>query len=273
MELVKPQVFHVAKTEIDWDNLANYLDEVGATNYSINLEQQFESGLSGAEVLIEVMGRSCYRSFEPGLNKNVTKVREGNDVYIGNILDSKHGAVVEHGSDSYIFYNVSRVFTHELVRHRIGTAFSQESLRYVRLDNLKCWFPLTFESLPEPKKSQIQALWKDTFERLEDVQKQAAVILGLDDPNLKFKDKKKLTSAMRRLAPIGLATSIGFTANHRAMRWEIELRTSEAAEEEARLIFGEVFDHQVKLYPHLYQDVIIKEVDGLRAISFKNYKI
>ena len=32
--------------------------------------------------------------------------------------------------------NVSRVFTHELVRHRAGSAFSQESLRYVRLTDI-----------------------------------------------------------------------------------------------------------------------------------------
>jgi hypothetical protein len=35
----------------------------------------------------------------------------------------------------------SRVFSHEIVRHRPGTAVSQESRRYVRLDELPFWFP------------------------------------------------------------------------------------------------------------------------------------
>ena len=33
------------------------------------------------------------------------------------------------------------MFTHELVRHRVGTSISQESLRFVRLDDLPFWFP------------------------------------------------------------------------------------------------------------------------------------
>ena len=40
-----------------------------------------------------------------------------------------------------MLHNVSRVATHELVRHRAGVAVSQESLRFVRLDDLPFWFP------------------------------------------------------------------------------------------------------------------------------------
>ena len=83
-----------------------------------------------------------------------------------------------------------------------------------------------------------------------------------------FGTKKELTSAMRRLAPIGLATG-----NHRSIRWAIEQRTSAAAEEEIRLVFGKVYDEQVKRYPHLYGDANIEDVKGLRQVSFANYKI
>lgn len=51
------------------------------------------------------------------------------------------GSVIEHHVTNWIFADVSRVFTHELVRHRVGTAFSQESLRYVRLNDLGLWLP------------------------------------------------------------------------------------------------------------------------------------
>jgi thymidylate synthase (FAD) len=60
-------------------------------------------------------------------------VRTDQHEYLGNLLASLHGSVLEHASDTFAFHNVSRVFTHELVRHRAGSAFSQESLRYVRL--------------------------------------------------------------------------------------------------------------------------------------------
>ena len=42
---------------------------------------------------------------------------------------------------SFVLHNVSRVVTHELVRHRPGTAVSQESLRFVRLTDIPFWFP------------------------------------------------------------------------------------------------------------------------------------
>jgi|ERR1039458_235850 thymidylate synthase (FAD) len=263
MQQVTPQVFHVSQTICDDEGIQAYMNAVGVPDWITDAP-------SDAEKLIEVMGRGCYRSFAPGLNKNISKIREGNRQYTANILDSKHGSVLEHAGDGYIFLNVSRVFTHELVRNRVGNAFSQESLRYVRLDALKCWFPTVFEN--HPKRDQIFALWSAKFRSLEEGQVELAQLLDLDTIK-DFKTKKKLTSAMRRLAPIGLATMIGYSGNHRSIRWAIEQRTSEAAEEEMRLVFGEVFDEQLKRYPNLYQDAKIELVDGLRQISFENYKV
>src|SRR5260370_17723749 len=42
--------------------------------------------------------------------------------------------------------------THELIRHRPGTAISQESLRFVRLDELPFWFPGWAQEDPDPMK-------------------------------------------------------------------------------------------------------------------------
>jgi thymidylate synthase (FAD) len=275
MQFVKPQVFHVAQTTCDNVGIDAYMKAIGVEGWTTDAP-------SSAERLIEVMGRGCYRSFAPGLNKNISKIREGSDVYIKNILESKHGSVLEHAGDSYVFLNVSRVFTHELVRNRVGNAFSQESLRYVRLDALRCWFPTIFEELPlgvgdgslspNEMKDQIRALWVRTFETLEGAQVEMSNLLNLD--NLKnFKTKKMLTSAMRRLAPIGLATMIGYSGNHRSIRWAIQQRTDAAAEEEIRMVFGEVYDEQLRRYPNLYQDAKVVMVDNLRQISFENYKI
>ena len=90
---------------------------------------------------MEFAGRLCYRSWEPGLNKNVRQVRTNVEDYLDNLLKSMHGSVLEHSFYVFIFHQVSRVFTHELVRHRVGTSISQESLRFVRLDDLPFWFP------------------------------------------------------------------------------------------------------------------------------------
>jgi thymidylate synthase (FAD) len=263
MQFVKPKVFHVAQTSIIESGMQSYFDALGIPDWVTDAP-------TGAERLIEVMGRGCYRSFQAGMNKNVTKIREGNAAYIGNILKTKHGSVVEHASDSYIFLDVSRVLTHELVRNRIGNSFSQESLRYVRLDALKGYFPQVFEN--HPKRDAVMALFKTTFETLEGAQIELAQILELDELR-EFDTKKKLTSAMRRLAPIGLATMIGYTGNHRSIRWAIEQRTDTVAEEEIRLVFGQVAEEQKRCYPNLYQDMSGELVDGFMKYSFANSKI
>ena len=81
------------------------------------------------------------RPWAPGLNANVSKVREDSAEYLRNILKSGHGSVLEHANFTFLFHNVSRVFTHELVRHRAGAAYSQESMRFVRLTDIPFWFP------------------------------------------------------------------------------------------------------------------------------------
>jgi thymidylate synthase (FAD) len=116
------------------------------------------------------------------------------------------------------------------------------------------------------------AFFKATFETLEGAQIELAQLLELDEIK-EFDTKKKLTSAMRRLAPIGLATMIGYTGNHRSIRWAIEQRTDKVAEEEIRLVFGQVAEEQRRCYPNLYQDMSGEMVDGFMKYNFVNSKI
>jgi hypothetical protein len=53
----------------------------------------------------------CYRSWEPGLNPNVRRVRNDQVKYLENILSMVHGSVLEHASFTFVLHNVSRVFS------------------------------------------------------------------------------------------------------------------------------------------------------------------
>ena len=148
-----------------------YLEDVGGASW---LDRRLAEGDPNAgELLVEFGGRACYRSWEPGLNPNVTKVRTDQREYFENILRSAHGSVLEHASYSFALRNVSRVFTHELVRHRAGSAFSQESLRYVRLTDIGFRVPPALE----PVRDQVISL----VEQLEEFQVSAADALGVED--------------------------------------------------------------------------------------------
>lgn len=241
MRETRPEVFLIARPALDPEGLRGYLDAVGGASW---LDRR--AGAGAAETLVEFAGRACYRSWEPGLNPNVTRVREDQDDYLDNVLASGHGSVLEHVNYTFAFRDVSRVFTHELVRHRAGSAFSQESLRYVRLSEIGFRIPPALEPLRE----QVVAI----VERLEELQVDAARELGLDDDGVPFAVKKEATSALRRLAPLGLSTDIIWTANVRTLRHVIALRTAPGAEEELRLVFDRVARIATTEAPALFQD-------------------
>lgn len=247
MHRVTPKVFLVGETKLHSYGVDDYLKHVG-TSWQ---PHWLNGSLSDSERLVELFGRLCYRSWEPGLNPNVTKVREGNAEYLANVIQSKHGSVLEHVTTNWIFADVSRVLTHELVRHRAGMAFSQESLRFVRLTDLGLW-------LPDGTDPALVTLFEETFQTLEALQLKMAQMLGLDG-SADFHYKKTMTSLMRRAAPIGLATTIGVTFNMRALRHIGELRTSAATEVEFRVVMDQVMRTAKARWPNLFADFSCNE--------------
>jgi len=245
MHETTPSVYLIARPSIVVDGMRAYLRDVGGESWLDGRLGEAEEPNSG-ELLVEFGGRACYRSWEPGLNPNVTRVRTDQREYFANILRSAHGSVLEHASYSFALRNVSRTFTHELVRHRAGSAFSQESLRYVRLTDIGFRVPPALE----PVREQVLAI----VEQLEEFQLSAANELGIDEQGVPFHVKKEVTSALRRLAPIGLSTDIVWSANVRTLRHVIEMRTNDGAEEELRLVFDKIARIMQAEAPGLFQD-------------------
>ncbi|HTY98055.1 MAG TPA: FAD-dependent thymidylate synthase [Solirubrobacteraceae bacterium] len=259
MHETRPLVFLIARPSIDLEAMAGYLREVGGESWLRRRTEEPGEAPNPGELLVEFGGRACYRSWEPGLNPNVTKVRTDQREYFANILRSAHGSVLEHANYSFALRDVSRTFTHELVRHRAGSAFSQESLRYVRLTDIGFRVPPALEPVRERVVSIV--------EQLEEFQREAAEELGIDAEGVPFHVKKEVTSALRRLAPIGLSTDILWTANARTLRHVIEMRTAPGAEEEMRLVFDEIARLMLAEAPGLFQDFTRAE-DGSWAPEF-----
>jgi len=254
MRSVEPEIRLVARPQLDYDMIAEYLAEVGGSSWLERLDRdQLDND---AQNLAEFAGKMCYRSWEPGLNPNVKRVRDDQVVYLQNILAQAHGSVLEHISFTFVLHNVSRVFTHELVRHRPGTAVSQESLRFVRLADIPFWFPEWAREDEELMKRAGSLLGE-----MESFQRWMAEHFGLDDDGVKMHEKKHKTSFMRRFAPDGVATGIVWTANVRTLRHTIEARTDPGAEEEIRLVFNKIGELMRAEAPALFGDYEIRE-DG-----------
>jgi thymidylate synthase (FAD) len=255
MKSVEPEVYLVARPELDYDEVARYLGEVGGTAWLERLDRgDLEEELSDPQNLAEFAGRLCYRSWEPGLNPNVSKVRTDQTQYLENILRSLHGSVLEHVSFSFVLHNVSRVLTHELARHRPGVAISQESLRFVRLQDIPFWFPEWARKDAELMKRATALLTQ-----MEEFQGWMAEHFGLDAEGVPFKEKKHKTSFMRRFAPEGVGTGLVWTANVRTLRHVIEARTAAGAEEEIRLLFGKVGELMRREAPALFGDYVVED--------------
>ena len=259
MRETQPGVELISRPQLDWEALGRYLKHAGGETWMDLRKTTDDDAINSGQLLIEAAGRACYRSWDVGLNPNVTRIRKDQATYFTNLLRSGHGSVLEHANYSFVIYDVSRVFTHELVRHRAGSAFSQESMRFVRLDEIPFRIPESMESL----RPQIVSI----LETLEDFQITAAEHFGLDEEGKNFHEKKEITSALRRLAPEGVSTVIFWTANVRTLRHTIAARTDPGAEEELRTVFNTIGNLMVQEAPLLFGDFTV--VDGAWTTEYK----
>lgn len=268
-KFVEPEIFILAETKINYEGVQNYnkfLEFLGVPAWATDAK-------SDAEQLMETAGKLCYLSFSTDLNKNLTKTgtRNNYDYLQKGIIATEHGSVLEHATVTIAFMNVSRIFTHELVRHRTGAAYSQVSGRYVRTDDVHMFLPSVIKEKPHAVE-----LFKNAMMQMEVNMDRLANIFQIDEMKTpaQFSLKKILTSAFRRLIGNGQANHILATYNHRTLRHIIELRTSQHAEEEIRLAFHKLFLLLKDKFPAVYGDAKISEpINGIPEIVFEHKKV
>jgi len=214
-----PSVRLVGRLTIDESELAGFLEDEGVASWRTDAEV-------AGEKLVEVAGRLCYKSYakpRPG----------GNAAYLGHILEVGHGSVIEHAVYNFIITGVSRSFTHELVRHRAGFAYSQRSQRFV--DEKDCAF---VEPDPIAEDPELHQIWLDAvvaahaaYARL--AEGLTAKFSSIEDKTLR---RKKAREAARSILPNATETQIFVTANARALRHFIEARGDASADAEIRKV-------------------------------------
>ena len=251
---IKPKVYLIGITSVDIINLKEYLEDTNQKEFLYSWQQALDEGLSDMECLISFYAKLCYKSLVLGQNNNITKVRDISD-NIKSVINTGHGSVLEHVWLNFVITNCSRIFTHELVRHRVGTAFSQTSGRYVSIDQLD----LVIDPILNPVAQDIKEIQEFLENKLQQLRQKL-----LEEPNITdFTTKKKITSAIRRLAPNGQSNEIGFSCNIRALRHLVEMRTSRHAEWEIRYVFNQVADIIYQRWPLLLFGGNSKEIDNL----------
>jgi thymidylate synthase (FAD) len=252
---VRPIVIKIGETKADPIAMAEVLRHLGVSeDYA---SWFLSTRAADAQGLIEFAGRMCYESYQPHLNPNVTKIREDPAAYYRNILLRGDGSILEQSHLVFALLQISRVCSHEIVRHRVGTSISQESLRYVRPRELRFWIP---EELNDAQKKAMT----EAVEQVEAAYRNLEKSVPWDA--LAMDEKKRLTSALRRILPDGIATNMIWGANHRTLRWVIEMRTDPAAEVEIRMVFNQVAEICKRDYPLIYGDFTPTDLpDGTKS--------
>jgi thymidylate synthase (FAD) len=269
--LQHPGVVMISKPDVNIQGLRPFLEgfapELGFTSYLDD-----PTILPPAEQLVKVAGQICYASFSDRRTHNANA--QG---YFNNILGSGHGSVLEHANFSLFFYGVSRSTTHELVRHRAGTGFSQLSQRYVSGAVLRFVERPEYIGIP---------LLHDRFERRVDTASRdyaeiSEVLLRLQNADERILSaerktdlRKKVQQAARSVLPNETETFLVVTGNMRAWRHILTMRASEHAETEIREMAMGAFRCLQAVTPMLLDDFTVKDyIDGTQVVEPRYPKV
>ena len=263
--LKNPGLALISKPDVDISGISDFLEGFPKDYEFIKYLKDLVK-LPPAEKLTKVAGQTCYMSFGPKRtwNKDAQK-------YFDNIILSGHGSVMEHANFSFLIWGVSRSFTHEIVRHRAGCAYSQVSQRYVSGRVLRF-----VERAEYQKDKHLHQLFEERIDRaykeyskmadyLYSKQEKGDKILSGDE---KTDLRKKVQQVSRSLLPNETEAPIVVTANVRAWRHMINMRASNHAEVEIRNVFFNIYKILKEVSPMLFKDFkIVHLPDGTYSVK------
>lgn len=216
--------------------------------------EDWESG----DTIPEIAGRVCYQSFgnpRPG----------GNHAYMLRILSEGHGSVTEHATIGFIISGVSRSLTHELIRHRAGTAVSELSQRFVDASDLGFVVPPKHGNNPPPAFLDLCHVAKSDYQSLSDELKALAATTL---------ERKRIRESARSVLPNCTETHIAFTANLRAWRNVLEQRGNIHADLEIRRLAVALLPRLAEYAPNVFQDFeTFVDEDGHESVRYQWRKV
>ena len=104
------------------------------------------------EITIALAARTCYSSKIP-----LTISRERAQHLIRQLTERGHESVLEHASFTFSIEGISRVTSHQLVRHRLAS-YSQQSQRYVSMEEANFIMPPSVALNPEAQEAFLKAV-------------------------------------------------------------------------------------------------------------------
>ena len=160
------------------------------------------------------------------LQDYMDELRERTDKHwnlVKKVLDSGHQSIAEHVYFTFAIEGISRACSHQLVRHRAGIVFSQQSQRYV-----------------EFKDGNFSFVYPDCIEKSEDVFSYDKCIEHISHVYNYMIQKGMKAEDARSVLPNATKTNITMSVNFRELIHLCNLRLCTRAQKEIRDLFKEI---------------------------------
>lgn len=186
------------------------------------------------EKTVAMSARLCYSPIGAAELKEKMSDEQAHKL-VRKLVTMGHFSTLEHVSFTFAIEGVSRVLTHQLVRHRIAS-YSQQSQRYVKENNFESIIPPSIAAKPEAKRK---------FELLlEEIQ------------NLynEYTSEGIPAEDARYVLPNAAESKIVVTMNARSLHNFFELRCCNRAQWEIRILANKMLELVKEVSPVLFEN-------------------
>lgn len=218
------------------------------------------------EKVISMAAKLCYSSVGVDeIEQNLTD--ESVEKFLNMLINIGHESPLEHVTFTFAVEGISRSCSHQIVRHRIAS-FSQQSQRYVKLDQFEYIVPPEIESIEEAKELFIDAMNKDqeAYDKLVDIlfEKHYNNLIesGKNEKEAKRNAEKKAIEDARYVFPNACETKMVFTMNTRSLYNFFNHRCCERAQWEIRELSIEMLRQVRLIAPILFKNIGPKCIKG-----------
>ncbi len=201
---------------------------------------------------LDVIYSACRQCYSPSsaisvfCDENVP--REKKISLVKKVLSSGHESPLEHVSFTFAIEGISRACSHQLVRHRLAS-YSQQSQRYVRLEDLPFIIPPIIEKNDTAREKFIEAI-----SILEKTYRELVTILE----NEYGEKGEKILQDARYILPNACETKIVVTMNARELIHFFENRCCSRAQWEIRNLAYQMLELVRGILPEIFNDIEAK---------------
>jgi len=196
---------------------------------------------------IAASARTCYQSQDKSTPENDLKL-------VRNLMKREHFAMFEFSKMNVRFSNVSRGFTHEIVRHRLAS-FAQESTRYVKENDLHVVVPPHKDENNKMELLEVTGYKTNYVTLAEWFKMNENVYSQLLDMNWKLEDA-------RQVLPIAIQAQIVVGANIREWRHIFKMRCDIFAHWEIRSVMLNLLRWCRENIPVVFEDFKFFKTDS-----------